>query len=157
MRGGSMQQNQVRNSVMIEAPISKVYSYLTEYKNMIHLHPLIEEIRELPSKNSHKSTLEIKDKIPLFGVFPIYKTYKAMVESNPSDFSITMETYTFPQIHIKNELKLQSNEEHTIVLEDKLVETPSSLAKFVMKQVVFSHSNMLTKLKKIMEVQKQSV
>jgi hypothetical protein len=68
-----------------------------------------------------------------------------------------METYTFPQIHIKNELKLQSNEEHTIVLEDKLVETPSLLAKFVMKQVVFSHSNMLTELKKIMEVQKQSV
>ncbi|WP_028778024.1 SRPBCC family protein [Shimazuella kribbensis] len=146
-----MNQNHFRNSITIKAPLSDVYAYLTEFQNMIHLHPLIVEIRELPSTDSRKHILEIKDKIPLFGRFSIYKTYQASVETLPVQSTIIMETFTFPNIHIKNILHLKQDENHTIVNEDSLVEAPRYLTSFVMKQVTESHSHMLTELKRILE------
>jgi ligand-binding SRPBCC domain-containing protein len=151
-----MNQNHFRKSITIKASLSDVYAYLTEFQNMIHLHPLIMEIRELPPTDSRKHILEIKDKIPLFGGFSIYKKYKVSVEAFPEQSSIVMETFTFPNIHIKNITNLQSDGNHTVVSEDTLVETPSYLTNFVMKQVTESHSHMLTELKRIIETPRVS-
>ncbi|MCH5586110.1 hypothetical protein MK805_14305 [Shimazuella sp. AN120528] len=146
-----MQQNHFQRSVTIQAPFSEVYNYLSEYQNLIHLNPFMVDIREFPSNTPHKSTLKIKDKLSLFGFVPFYKNFKTIAEAHPLDCSITMKTTTFPNIQIQNDLKLQANNDETVVMGNTLVESPDFLVEFVMKRVTYSHAHMLIELKKIME------
>jgi ligand-binding SRPBCC domain-containing protein len=141
-----------RNRISIQAPASKIYAYLMEPRNLPQLHPLIIGVKTLPSTSSGSVRVEIQDKMKLMGLIPLYKKYEASFTSIEQDRRLVLETFTSPGIHIKNTITLTESESGTEVEEQVLVEVPSWIAGFVIKQIEFSHGEMLRTLKITLEI-----
>jgi ligand-binding SRPBCC domain-containing protein len=136
------------NRISILAPAADIYNYLMEPRNLIHLHPLIIGVRPLLSESPGSTRIEIQDKIMLLGRVPFYKKYEASFTSIEKDRQLLLETFTSPGIHIKNTITLSESGNETEVEEQVLVEVPAWIAGFVMKQIEFSHVEMIKSLKK---------
>jgi ligand-binding SRPBCC domain-containing protein len=140
-----------RNRISIQAPAAEIYVYLMEPRNLPQLHPLIIGVKSLPSANPGSARVEIQDKMKLLGLIPVYKKYEASFTSIEQDRQMVLETFTSPGIHIKNTITLTESESGTEVEEQVLVEVPSWIAGFVMRQIELSHSEMLRTLKLTLE------
>lgn len=139
------------NNISIQAPAKDIYSYLLEPNNLPHLHPLIIDVKLLQNQSSHSTRVEIQDKIMLFDFIPLYKKYEASFTSIKLNHQLLMETFTSPKIHIKNTITLYESDFETVVEEKVLVDVPMWIARFVIKQIKYSHGEMLNSLKKTLE------
>jgi ligand-binding SRPBCC domain-containing protein len=146
-----MKMNHFNNAVSIAAPIEQVFTFLAEPRHLVDLHPLIVGVKELPAEAAHTRKVEIRDKIKLFGLWPIYKTYEALITVQEPNRSLLLETFTSPGIHVRNTITMKPEHGRTIVEEQVLVETPGYLTRFVMKQIRTSHDQMLVQLKQQLE------
>jgi ligand-binding SRPBCC domain-containing protein len=139
------------NRIIIKAPAADIYNYLMDPQNLTHLHPLIIGVKQLPGIRIGSARVEIQDKIIVLGLIPIYKKYEASFTAIEQDKQMLLETFTSPGIHIKNTITLAISGKETKVEEQVIVEVPAWIAGFVMKQIRFSHGEMLQTLKKTLE------
>jgi hypothetical protein len=139
------------NHISIQAPAANIYAYLMDPGHLTHLHPLIIGVKPLQSESPGSIRVEIQDKIMLFGRIPFYKKYEASFTSIEEDRQLILETFTTPGIHIKNTIILSESGNETWVEERVLIEVSAWIAGFVMKQIEFSHGEMLKSLKKSLE------
>jgi hypothetical protein len=123
-----------------------------EPSNLIHLHPLIIDVKLLQIEKTGSTRVEIQDKIMLFDLIPLYKKYEASFTSIKQNQQLQLETFTSPGIHIKNTITLYESDFETEVDEMVHVDAPTWISKFVMKQIKFSHGEMLKSLKKTLEL-----
>ncbi|WNR44031.1 SRPBCC family protein [Paenibacillus roseipurpureus] len=140
------------NSITILASAAEVYAYLINPMHLPDLHPLIIGVNPLPSERPGSKRVEIQDKIMLFGRLPFYKKYEASFTPVEENRKLILETFTSPGIHITNTIVLEELGNETLVEERVSIEVSALLAKFVMKQIEFSHVEMLHALKKKLEL-----
>ncbi|MDQ6420402.1 SRPBCC family protein [Paenibacillus sp. LHD-117] len=140
-----------QNRISIQAPASDIYGYLLDPGNLPRLHPLIIGVKPLRSEGSASTRVEIQDKIMLFGRIPFYKKYEASFTSIEENRQLLLETFTSPGIHIRNTIILSEETNETRVEERVHIAVPALFASFVLKQIQFSHVEMLKSLKRILE------
>jgi ligand-binding SRPBCC domain-containing protein len=139
------------NRLSIQATAAEIYTYLMEPLNLTRLHPLIVGVNLISSDKPGTSRVEIQDKIMLLGLIPVYKKYEASFTGIEQDRQLLLETFTSPGIHIQNTITVQEEDERTEVRERVLIDVPAWVAGFVMRQIRFSHGEMLQTLKKTLE------
>lgn len=143
-----------RNTITIQAPPESIYTYLMEPQNLPQLHPLIIDVKPLNSDSADSIRVEIQDRILLMGFIPFYKKYTASFTALEPTRCMLLETFTSPRIHIQNTISLSETDTGTLVEEQVKLEAPGLIAGFVMKQIEFSHKEMLASVKKTLETNK---
>lgn len=139
------------NRILIDSPVPVIYNYLLDPTNLTRLHPLIVGVERLPSGREGSARVVIQDKITVLGFIPVYKKYEASFTAIELDRQLLLETFTSPGIHIRNTITLSRVDGKTEVEEQVQVEVPAWVAGFVMKQIRYSHGEMLQRLKALIE------
>lgn len=146
-----MSETGFRHTIEIAALPDVLHDFLSDLRNYLPLHPLIESIEDLPPIPALPGArhYRVVDRIP-FGPFRLTTRYRAALES-VSARAVRGHAWQFPGVHLVTDYLLQPTGGGTRLVEQVAVEAPSPLLGFVTRQASRAHAETLRAMKALLE------
>lgn len=145
-----------QQSIDIRGNAARVCSYFAQIENQQELHPLIYAVTQL--SDSGEGTLprireyQIEEKIPFLGIFSMKNRYRLRSSSGNVPNELVFEAFSQPNVQLHNCIFFeQISPEMMRVTESVAITSPAILKNFVKKTAYKAHSQMLARLKEVME------
>ncbi len=146
-----MSNREFSHEIEIEVTPTRLHAFLSDLRNYVPLHPLIESIEDLPPPAAlpHARHYRVIDKIPV-GPFRLTTTYRAVLEP-VSDHEVRGHAWQFPAIELITRYALHPIERGTRLVERARVEAPLPLIGFVTREASRAHAETLRGMKVLLE------
>jgi len=139
------------HTIEIAVPPNALHAFLSDLRNYVPLHPLIESIEDLPPTPAlpHARHYRVVDRIPI-GPFRLTTTYRAALETVSAQM-VRGHAWQFPAVHLVTDYALHPTGGGTRLVEHASVEAPFPLLGFVIRQASRAHAATLVGLKALLE------
>jgi hypothetical protein len=148
-----MAQATFTQRIWIAAPPTTVEAALAAYRDHSRIHPLIVAVRQIASQSAPDGgALDryiITDRVP-FGPLRLPATYLATIW-RAADGALVSDAYQFPRVHLHNVTRCQPEGVGTRVDEDITIQAPGPLIRYVRRQALAAHRDLLANLKRFLE------
>lgn len=145
--------------VFIEAAPDVVVAHLASFEHHDVIHPMIVDVRELKPvttpEGATRRRYSITDRMRL-GPIILRFTYLATIQVS-GDGDMVSDAFQFPRVHLCNVTSCRPEGAGTRVQERVIVEAPSLLLRFVVRQAQRAHHEMLANLKHLLETRTASL
>ncbi len=127
----------------LNAPIEKVYEYLTEAEKFVKAHPIIHKMEPLAATNAYKVFETVK-----FGFIPYSFSYKATVNGNKEKNQVSILATVYKMTKIKMIFNLIPTESGCQVEEEILINSPLPIKSFMNKLFSEQHQILFENIEK---------